>query len=69
MAVGVMMSAERIVAFTRDWLTNVVALALPFQCTTELGTKPVPFTVSVNSSPPGMTVSGTSGSLMKGTGF
>jgi hypothetical protein len=56
-----MISEERIVAFTCDWLTNVVALALPFQCTTELDTKSVPFTVSVNPGPPGSAASGTSG--------
>src|SRR5712692_8528211 len=33
--------------------TKVVGRALPFQFTTDLGTKPVPFTVSVNAGPPG----------------
>jgi hypothetical protein len=46
-----------------------VARGLPFQFTTDLETKPVPFTVSVNAGPPGATASGTSGWLIRGTGL
>src|SRR5262249_28787362 len=63
------MSEERIVAFICDPLTNVVARALPFQCTREPGTKPVPFTISVNPDPAGLAASGKRGWLIKGTGF
>ncbi len=50
-------------------LTNVVARAPPFQFTTEPETKPVPFTVSVNEPLPGAALVGTSGWLIRGTGF
>jgi len=62
-------SEESTVAFSRELFTNVVARGLPFQRTTAPETKPVPFTVNVNPGLPGLTVSGTSGWLMKGTGF
>jgi hypothetical protein len=63
------MSDARIVAVNWAALTKVVARALPFQFTNEPDTKPVPFTVSVNSAPPGAMASGTSGWLISGTGF
>jgi hypothetical protein len=63
------MSDERIVAFTCDPLTNVVARVLPFHITTPPGTNPVPFMVSVNPGPPGSAAAGTSGWLITGTGF
>jgi hypothetical protein len=56
-------------AFSCESVTNVVARALPFQSTTEPDTKPVPLTVSVNPDPPGDTAAGTSGWLIRGTGF
>jgi hypothetical protein len=49
-------------------LMYVVASAVPFQLTTELGTNPVPFTVKLNCGEPGATVSGTSGTFTNGTG-
>jgi hypothetical protein len=54
-------SEARICAFSCDWLTNVVTRALPFHFTTELETKPVPFTVRVKVALPGATVAGSSG--------
>jgi hypothetical protein len=39
-------------------LTNVVGLVLPFQRTTEVETKPLPFTVSVKSAPAACAVAG-----------
>ncbi len=42
---------------------------LPFHLTTELGTKPAPHTVSVKADPPGEALAGTSGWVMRGTGF
>jgi hypothetical protein len=50
-------------------LTKVVVRGLPFHFTIELGTKPVPFTVSLNPGPPGPTLTGTRGSSTKGTGL
>jgi hypothetical protein len=38
--------------------TNVVVLLVPFQVTTELGMKPVPFTVKVNAGPPAVALDG-----------
>ena len=55
------MSDARIVEVNWELLTKVVARELPFQFTTDPETKPVPFTVSVNSAPPGAIASGTSG--------
>jgi hypothetical protein len=66
---GLAMSSARIVAVNCDRLTNVVARGLPFQYTSEPATKPVPFTVRVKLGPPGATLAGTRGLLMKGTGF
>jgi hypothetical protein len=60
------MSDAGMLAFNCELLTNVVSRAPPFQCTTEPETKPVPFTVSVNPAPPGLTASGTSGWLING---
>jgi hypothetical protein len=62
-------SAAKIADVSCDPLTNVVALGLPFQFTTELDTNPVPFTVNVNPAPPGATAVGTRGWLISGTGF
>src|SRR5580704_5360624 len=63
------MAAEETVAVNLASFTNVVVSWPPFQLTTDLGTKPVPFTVSVNSSPPGAALVGTRGSLISGAGF
>src|SRR5437667_7694692 len=63
------MSEAVIVAVRRILLTNIVFRMLPFHLTTEPGQKPVPFTVRVNSAPPGLAASGTRGWLMNGTGF
>src|SRR5215469_8645197 len=54
-------SAASMAAVNCDLLTKVVVRALPFQLTTELGTKPVPLTVSVNGAPPGVVALGLSG--------
>ena len=62
-------SLARIVAVNCEPLTKVVALALPFQFTTELVTKPVPFTVSVKPGVPGATDAGIKGWFTNGTGF
>jgi hypothetical protein len=62
-------SEARILAVSRDRLTKVVVRGLPFHFTTELETKPVPFTVSVNAAPPGLAASGTRGWLIRGAGF
>jgi hypothetical protein len=66
---AVPMSEERMLAVNCELLTNLVVRALPFQFTTDLDTKPVPFTVSVNPAPPGATASGTRGWLISGMGF
>ena len=63
------MSEVGTLAVNCESLTNVVASVWRFQFTTEPETKPVPFTVRVNPSPPGLTASGTSGWLIRGTGF
>ena len=62
-------SEERMVAFSWDLVTNVVVRVFPFQFTTAPETKPVPLTVKVNPAPPGLAASGTSGWLIRGTGF
>jgi hypothetical protein len=49
-------------------VTNVVDRFTPFQRTTDEETKPVPFTVSVNGSPPETPDAGES-ELIVGTGF
>src|ERR1043166_6676306 len=46
------MSAAVMAAVSCVLLTKVVTRALPFHCTTELGTKPAPVTVSVKALPP-----------------
>ena len=55
------MFAVGTVAVTWAALTKVVVSGIPFQLITDVGTKPVPFTVSVNPTPPGDTLAGTSG--------
>src|SRR5512134_2042029 len=49
-------------------LTNVVVRVVPFQCTEEPVTKPVPLTVSVNAAPPTAAVVGDT-EVRTGTGF
>src|SRR4030095_14014808 len=66
---AVAMSEAKMLAVNCELLTKVVVRSLPFQFTTEPGTKPVPFTIRLNSGPPGATASGTSGWLISGTGF
>jgi 3D (Asp-Asp-Asp) domain-containing protein len=51
----VVTSLARIAAVTCVALTNVVTLAVPLKFTTELATKLVPFTVSVNAAEPAVT--------------
>jgi hypothetical protein len=63
------MSVAGIAAVRRELLTKVVGRGLPFQFTTEVETKPVPFTVSVNPGPPGPTLGGTRGVFIRGTRF
>jgi len=63
------MSEANTVAVSRESFTKRVVLALPFQCTTEVDTKPVPFTVSWKPAPPGALASGTKGWLISGTGL
>jgi hypothetical protein len=63
------MSEARTIAVSRERLTKVVVRGLPFHCTTEPETNPVPFTVRVNPVPPGLTAPGTRGWLIRGTGF
>jgi hypothetical protein len=67
--VAVAISDAGTTAVNWELLTNVVASTLPFQCTTDPGTKLVPLTVSVNCAPPGAALAGTSGQLTKGTGL
>lgn len=55
-------------AFTCDLLTKVVVRAL-LHFTAEMGTKPVPLTVSVNPALPGAWASGTRGWLISGMGL
>ena len=50
---GVTMSLAGIAAVTWPALTNVVVRATPFQRTSEVPTKLLPFTVSVKRGPPG----------------
>lgn len=52
------MSTAVIAAVSWVALTKVVALAAPLNFTTEVGTKPVPLTVSVNAAPPAVTLVG-----------
>jgi hypothetical protein len=66
---GVAMSEARIAALSVEPLTKLVVRGLPFHFTTAPTTKPVPFTVNVNPDPPDLIASGTTGSLMRGTGF
>jgi hypothetical protein len=51
-APAVAISAARIEAVSCVELTNAVVLAVPPKVTTEVFTKPVPFTVKVNATPP-----------------
>lgn len=48
----VAMSVAGICAVSCVALTNAVVRALPFHCTVEPATKPLPFTVKVNAAPP-----------------
>ena len=66
---GNSISRAEMVAVSWLPLTKIVGRGLPFHLTTEPGTKPVPFTVSVKSGPPGATAVGTSGWLTNGTGL
>jgi hypothetical protein len=52
------MSVARIAAVTCVPLTNVVVRGEELKFTTEVGTKPVPFTVSVNAAPPAIAFDG-----------
>ena len=54
------MSAGVTAAVSCVALTNVVALAAPLKFTTELETKPVPFTVNVKAAPPTVALVGES---------
>src|SRR5215471_4235735 len=63
------MSEARILAFSREGLTKVVARGLPFHFTTEAGKNPAPFTVRLNPAPPGAMASGPRGWLIRGTAF
>jgi hypothetical protein len=56
----VAMSAGVIAAVSCVALTNAVALAAPLKFTTELETKPVPFTVNVKAAPPTVALVGES---------
>jgi len=56
---AVAISAAAIAAVTCVALTSVVVLAAPLNLTTEPGTKPVPFTVSVKATPPAVALGGT----------
>jgi hypothetical protein len=66
---GFAKSEDRMLAVNRDLLTKVVVRAMPFQCTTEPETNPVPFTVSVTPALPGLMAPGTNGLLISGAGF
>ncbi|HEX8896424.1 MAG TPA: hypothetical protein VF783_24100, partial [Terriglobales bacterium] len=48
---AVAISESVMFAVSFDVLTDVVGVALPFQCTTDSDTKPVPLTVRVNPTP------------------
>jgi hypothetical protein len=54
------MSAGVIAAVSCVALTNAVVLAAPLKFTTELETKPVPFTVNVKAAPPTVALAGES---------
>jgi len=56
-------------AVTCELLTKVVVRGVPFQFTNDPETNPTPFTFSMKLGPPGAVTVGTSGSLIKGTGF
>jgi len=58
-----------IAAVNCELFTKVVERALPFQFTTEVEAKPVPFTVRVKPAAPGKELAGTSGWLISGTGL
>src|SRR5580704_12575151 len=62
------MSPELIVAVTFVALTKVVVSAIPLKFTTEVETKPVPFTVSVKPNPPADALPGDS-DVIVGTGL
>ncbi len=62
------MSLAGIAAVTWLALTNVVVRATPFQRTCEVGTKLLPFTVSVNAAPPAAVLGGAS-DVSAGTGL
>jgi hypothetical protein len=62
-------SVAKILAFNCERFTKVVVRGLPFHFTTEPEINPVPFTVSVKPTPPGVAVSGIKGWLTRGTGF
>ena len=62
------MSLAGIAAVTCPALTNVVVRAAPFQRTSEVATKLLPFTVSVNAAPPAAVLVGAS-EVSVGTGL
>ncbi len=62
------MSLAGIAAVTWPALTNVVVRATPFQRTSEVPTKLLPFTVSVNAAPPAAVLGGAS-DVSAGTGL
>ena len=55
---AVAMSAAAIAAVSCVELTNVVVFAIPLNFTTDVDTKPVPFTVSVKAAPPAVALGG-----------
>ena len=57
---AVAISAAVIAAVNCVALTNVVVLAAPLNFTTDVDTKPVPFTVSVKAAPPAVALVGES---------
>ena len=65
---GVPMSLAGIAAVTWPAFTNVVVRATPFQRTSEVPTKLLPFTVSVNAAPPAAVLGGAS-DVSAGTGL
>src|ERR1700691_4187306 len=66
---GVAMAAAGTAAVSCELLTNVVWSDTPFQLTTEVEAKPVPFTVSVTPGSPGAALVGTGGWFSNGTGL
>ncbi len=60
---------EGTTAWSSSLLTKVVASAVPFQSTADVLIKPVPLTCSVKLPAPGLTVVGTRGCAMAGTGI